>query len=116
VAEQTRDLRDSRQVILGASGAGSVSFGPQRPNTRWVITRTRVTVSTNVLEPQANLYHSAISPALGISGTFAGSNDTDDGLNETLFPGDVLVMEWTGGDVGATATCAFAGQEIAGMA
>lgn len=116
MAEQTRDLWDSRAVVLNGAGYGTVQFGPDRPNTRWVITRVSVNVSTNTVEPEARIYRSRVSPGLMLSGTFSGSNDTDDGLSETVFPGDFLIVEWTGGDPGATATAAFFGQEISGVA
>lgn len=114
--EQPRDLWDSRSVVLDGSGYGTVQFGPDRPNTRWVITRVSLQVASNVAEPEGRIYRSRVSPGLMLSGTFSGSNDTDDGLNETVYPGDFLVVEWTGGDAGATATAAFFGQEISGVA
>jgi hypothetical protein len=114
--ETERDLRDSRTTVLDASGNGSVSFGPDRPNTRWVIRRITVQVSSNTLEPECRVYHGSASPGNVISGTYTGSNNTDDALNETLYPGDRLVVAWTGGDVGATATAPFFGTEISGMA
>lgn len=114
--ETYRDLRDSRTVVLGAGGAGRVQFGPARPNTRWVISRIAVTVSSNALEPEARVYRGSVAAGNMLTGTFSGSNDSDDGLQETLYPSDSLMVEWTGGDVGATATAAFYGEEIAGMA
>lgn len=116
MAEQTRSLRDGRSVVLDAQGAGQVSFGPQRPNTRWIIRRVALTVGSNAREPEARIYRGSVSASLFLSGTFSGSNDADDGLNEELFPGDVLIVRWTGGDVGATATAAYSGDEISGAA
>lgn len=111
----SRPLRDSRVVTLDANGQGSVLFGPQTPNTRWIVERYTVRTSTNVLEPTANVYRGTPFPGGQISGTFSGSNDTDSDVNDgPLYPGEYYTCQWTGGDVGATATISFSGQEISG--
>lgn len=111
----SRNLQDFRRVTLDGSGNGQVAFGPQRSGTWWTITRVAVTVSTNTLEPTASVYRSVVEPSRLISSTFVGSRDSDDGLNEDVYPGDQLIVRWTGGDIGATATVSFSGQEMSGI-
>jgi len=114
--EQTRTLHDAARVTLDASGNGQVRLGPSRPNTRWLIKRVSVQTSTNTLEPEAKIYRGNVGTASFISGTFTGSSDSDDGLTEELHPGEFLTVRWTGGDVGATATATWSGDEITGAA
>lgn len=109
-------LRDSRSVVLDSNGYGTIRYGPDRPNVNYLITSISVNVARTdgnpqVLEAGARVYHGNPSPATFISGTFTGSSgDTDDGRNETLWPGEYLTVEWTGGDAGATAYASFSGQ------
>lgn len=114
--ETRKPLRDSRSVVLDANGFGAVIFGPSRPNTRWEVTRISVQVSSNVAEPAANVYRG--NPASGsfITGTYAGSNDTDSSVNDgPLWPGEYYTCVWTNGDVGAVAVVTFGGEEITGV-
>lgn len=112
---ESRPLRDSRVVTLDGAGQGSVIFGPSRPNTRWIISRYSVRVSSNANEPQANVYRGTPNPGSQISGTYSGSNDTDsDVADNPLFPGEFYTCQWTGGDPGATATISFSGEEVSG--
>lgn len=105
-----RPLRDSRSVVLDASGNGSVTFGPTRDP--WTIQRMSVNVSSNTNEPQAIVYRGTVNAGTKISDTYSGSNDTDSAVNDNpLYPGEVYTCRWTGGDVGATATIAFGGIE-----
>ena len=114
--EQTRPLRNAAQVTLDASGNGDVTFGPGRHGIRWVVKRISVQTSTHTLVPEARIYRDSVGDATFISGTFVGSFDTDDGLNEELHNGERLIVRWTGGDAGATATATWSGDEISGMA
>lgn len=114
--ESTVPLRNSASVVLDASGNGQVRLGPGRPNTRWLIRRISVQTDTSTLVPQARVYRGGVGAATFITGTFVGSFDSDDAVNEELFPGDFLTVAWTGGDVGATATATWFGDEITGAA
>ncbi|MFE9102952.1 hypothetical protein [Actinomadura geliboluensis] len=107
----TRQLHDSAQAVLDASGNGSVRLGPQRHGIRWIIRRITVQTSTDTLVPQARVYRGGIGDASFISGTFVGSFDSDDGLEEQLDNGEYLTVAWTGGDAGATATATWSGDE-----
>lgn len=107
----TRQLHDSAQVVLDASGAGSVRLGPGRHGVSWTIRRVSVQTSTATLVPVAKVYRGGIGDAGFISGTFVGSFDSDDGLSEELNNGEYLTVAWTGGDAGATATATWSGEE-----
>lgn len=116
MAETERPLQDSRSVVLDGSGQGVVIFGPSRPNTRWVVSRLSVQVSSNVNEPTANVYRGTVNPGTFITGTFSGSNDTDSQVTDSpLYPGEYYTCQWTGGDAGASATISFGGTEISGV-
>lgn len=103
-------LLDTKRVTLNGSGTGTVTFGPSRPGEKWTVNRTSVLVSTQVLEAQAKTYRGSVGPGSFISGTVSGSTgDTDDGLNEVLWSGQYLTVQWTGGDANAVATVTYGG-------
>jgi len=103
-------LQDTKRITLDGSGNASVIFGPGRPNELWTVNRVSCGVSTKVLEAQFKLYRGNVGPGSFISGSVSGSTgDTDDGLNEVLNAGEYLTAQWTGGDVGATATVTYWG-------
>ena len=108
-------LHDHRTTTLDANGFGSVNFGPSRPNTKYIITGVGVQVSSNTLVPTAKVYRGTAQPSNFISGTYDGSSDADNALNEELWPGEIITVTWESGDVGATATANFRGQEITGV-
>lgn len=110
MAESRIPIRDVRSVVLDASGNGSVSFGPGRPNTQWIITGVSVSVATNTLEAMGVLSRGGQR----VSETFtASSGDSDNELPDyPLWPGETYTFTWTAGDVGARATLAFRGEEI----
>lgn len=112
----TRPLRDSAHVTLDGTGAGTVRLGPGRPGVRWLIRRISVQTSSASSIPVAKIYRGGVGDASFISGTFVGSQDTDDGLDEELNAGEYLTVAWTGGDAGATATATYAGDESTGGA
>lgn len=96
-------LEETLTVVLDATGAGSVVFQPRSSRVRWDVSSCSVTVTPNVLEPEANVYLGSRT-GLNLGGTFAGSNDTctmPD--NTTVYPGQQITVVWTGGDVGAVA-------------
>lgn len=108
----SQKIYDSSKVTLDGSGNGTVTLGPGRPNMRWVIKGISVQVSSNVNEPVANIYRGSVNPGSFISGTYNGSNDADNELNETLYPGEFLTVQWTDGDSGAQATASYRGELI----
>lgn len=100
---------NNKSVTLDASGNGTVKVGPTNSGQLWHITRASVQVSSNTKEPTANLWLG--NKAKFISGTYTGSNDTDDALNEYLGGTGYIMCIWTGGDPGATATLTIAGEQ-----
>ena len=114
MAREERRLRDSRNVTLNGSGVGSVTFGPQRPNTRYVINTVSVIGPTMTSLAEARVYFGTAEQSNFISGTFVGNNDTDSAIDEELYPGEFLTVKWTGGDSGAQVTATFRGREIVG--
>ena len=107
----TRQLHDSARVELDASGAGTVRLGPGRHGVRWTVRRITVQTSTATKVPEARVYRGGVGDASFITGTFVGSFDVDDGLNEQLEHGEYLTVAWTGGDAGAVATATWSGEE-----
>ena len=106
-------LDEGGSVILGAGGAGNVQLGPRRPNIKWSVTTVALTVSTNVLEPVCIIYsHSTPVATFKLGGTWSGSNDGSDLPNPIiLYPGQLMLARWTGGDVGAQATLSVYGTQ-----
>lgn len=103
-------LQDSKRVTLGAGGVGTITFGPGRPGEVWTVNRISCQVSTQILEAQFKVYRGSVGIASFITGSVSGSTgDTDDGINERLNAGEYLSVQWTGGDVGATATVTYWG-------
>lgn len=87
-------------VVLDGSGNGRVQLGPTSTRATWHVTNASVQVSTNILEPTANLYQN--SKASKLAGTYTGSNDSTN-LDVWVRNG-FLLCEWLGGDPGARAT------------
>ena len=107
-----RPLLDSRATTIDANGVGTVTFGPSRPNTKWLIRKYSVSVSSNTDEPTASVYRGTVNPGTLISATYSGSQDTDSDVNDNpLYPGEFYTCQWTGGDIGAMATISFSGVE-----
>lgn len=90
----------SATVTLDASGNGTVKLGPTSTRQTWHVTNAAVQVSSNTLEPTANLYQNGLASKLG--GTYTGSNDSSD-LDVTVRGGFIMCV-WTTGDAGAKAT------------
>lgn len=107
----TRQLHDSASVTLDANGYGTVRLGPGRHGVRWTIRRITVQTSTDTLVPIAKVYRGLPGAAAFVSGTFVGSFDADDALNQELDHGEFLTVEWSGGDAGAVATATWTGEE-----
>jgi hypothetical protein len=111
----SRYLQDSRNVDLDSTGVGSVTFGPDRPNTRWVITRISVSTATNKREPIARIYKGTINDGTLITSTYSGSHDTDNAIPDgQLWPGEYFTCLWTRGDSNINAIVTFSGTEYVG--
>lgn len=96
-------LQDTKRTTLDVTGAGNLTFGPGRPGERWIVERISVSVSTNTNEAACYIRRGLNGPL--ITATISGSSgDTDDGLNESLWSGETIAVQWQGGDSGAIAT------------
>lgn len=91
-------------VTLDGTGAGSVSFGPNRIGQSWTGPMT-IAVNTS----SANLVTTARvtmgSVSLGTS--YTGSADSDEISSVTVHVGQKITVAWTGGDPGAVATASL---------
>ncbi len=116
MAEQTRRITDAKTVTLDGNGDGEVTYGPGRPNTRMRITGVGVQTSTSTLVPTAKVYQGSADPGRFVSGTYNGALNSDNELDIELWPGEQITVRWENGDVGATATATFRGEEITGVA
>lgn len=104
-------LQDTRNATVAGTGIATVTFGPQHPRHKYTVQRVSVQCSTNTLESTAQIYRGNVGRGSRISGTVSGSTgDTDPDLSEELWSGQFLTVQWTGADVGATATATFWGE------
>jgi hypothetical protein len=98
----------SGQASFDAGGIATVRFGPVPPGGRWRITNLSVS-TTSALRTTARVYKNAVSPAqqrdVSVSG---GNSDSSDTVHE-LLAGETLIVQWTGGTPGATATATIGG-------
>lgn len=98
-------LAEYAQVTLDANGNGAVQIGPEKQRESWMIQSMSVSVSSNTNEPTFKVYRGSSSAITSlISGTYAGSFDTDTTFNYMLEENGKLTCVWTGGDAGALAT------------
>lgn len=107
-------FRRSASVVLtddgsGVTGSGSLRIAPVARN--WQIRSLTVRCDTHVKESRATVYENHIGPDYVLDASFTGSSgDTTDTVMEVR-DGYALVVEWVGGDIGATATVTFSGEE-----
>lgn len=115
MAPQTRPIEFPASVILDASGNGRVTFGPQTARSKWRITSVAVQIpgnNTNI--PTASVYRGQVQPANFVTGTYNGNNDSDNAVDILLFTGQIITVEWLGGDVGKQATATIRGEQVIG--
>jgi hypothetical protein len=96
-----------QSVILDASGNGQVEF--QATDKKLQITNVSVICSTAFAEATATVYKNNVAPLSRISGTFAGSSGDSNPDSIYLDQGQKVIIVWSGGDVGATATATISG-------
>lgn len=100
-------LDASGSITLDGSGNGTVRLAPA--GEKWEVRRTRVECSTSTTEAVVRLYRNQVAPRYVIDGTESGSTgDTSDTVY-FLEDGVGVIVEWTGGDPGATATVTLSG-------
>ena len=106
-------LNTSASVILDANGDGVAQCGPRLPGTSWQPATVAVSVATNDLEAQCNVFL-GITPQAGslIGATSTGSTgDSDDLGGQPIWPGQQIIAQWTGGDPGSLATLSVFGEQ-----
>lgn len=110
---------------LDASGNGLAVCGPSGIGNVWTPAQVAVSTTTSVSTPEAFLYLGPLLPVAALrallgtpqitqlGGTSVGSNDSI-GLSGIQVPqGQALIVQWTGGDPGATAIMTVTGNQIA---
>ena len=94
-------------VTLDGSGYGVVRLAPA--GEKWEVRRTRTECSTATNEATVKVYRNQVAPRYVIDGTYSGSTgDTSDTVYY-LEDGQAVIIEWSGGDPGATATVTLSG-------
>lgn len=106
-APATLPLDEPGGVTLDTTGFGRVELRPRTTRITWLVTGLAVAVSTNAKEPECSVWLSTKASLQG--STFTGSSDQI-GLALTV-RGGFLIVEWSGGDPGATATCTVSGSQ-----
>jgi hypothetical protein len=106
---RTVPLNASGSVTLNGSGNGQVALGPSLPGTAWYPTGASVIVSSSGSVPTLKLYLGSVGQSNFIGGSYTGNNDTASVSAITLYPGQVIIAVWAGGDSGATATVVLTG-------
>lgn len=104
-------------ALLNGSGYGTVLITPGS-ETDWTINAISVSASTQSLEAQVRVYRGLIGPAYMVSSTFMGSSGDTDDSQLTVNRGEVIWVEFTGGDPGATGVVlirGFRSQDVAGF-
>jgi hypothetical protein len=97
-------------VTLDGSGNGAVQFQAVGANLR--IDNISVRVSTANAQATATLFRGQIGQPFRISGTNSGSTGDNVSQPIDIRDGDSVIVQWVGGDPGATATATFSGKHI----
>lgn len=104
----SRQLNESKSVVLNSSGNGEVQLGPAYYQERWEVTNASVRIVDAVRIPSARLYLDSAVPGNMLAATYDGSSDSAVGP-VTLHSNQRLICVWLGGDPGATATLSVYG-------
>lgn len=103
----TINLLQTSSIVLDENGNGTCpGIGPQSPGSVWTVTVISVQCSSNNTESIANVYLQGI--LIGTS-TWGSTGDSDTGISQQVFGGQLLTCTWTGGDPGATAIMGVTG-------
>lgn len=97
----------SASAVFDASGKAQVQMGPSVYGSRWNVDRMVVT-STSTTQTTCAVYRNSVSDQNKVDNTRTGNSDTSE-TNIDLYPPDVLIFVWSGGDVGTVATAVLAG-------
>lgn len=102
------NFRQSGSVTLDGDGSGSVRIAPSGRD--WVINYLTVRTSSNAKEATASLYENYIGDDYLIDASFTGSTGDTTDTTIPVRDGYAVVIAWTGGDPGATATVTYSGE------
>lgn len=94
-------------AVVNASGIATVTLTPHGEN--WRIQRLSVKVSTKVLEAVATVYRGLVGDLYVIEASFSGSSGDTTDTEIVLRDGENVIVQWTGADIGATATVTATG-------
>jgi hypothetical protein len=103
--------KDGR-VVLDASGNGTVTLQPEGFRT-WRVTVINVRTTQTVTQtpiPQCTVYLGAKGDGNIVAQTYMGNRSTATG-NITVQPSQPLLIEWTNGVAGTTATVSLYGTQ-----
>lgn len=97
------------QVQLDSTGYGTLRFAPV--GTRWSIASTSVSVSSAFKEATCKIYRNLVGPVYLVDTSVSGSTGDVTDTNYDVLDGEALIVEWSGGDANATATCRLTGTQ-----
>lgn len=97
-------------VVLNGAGYGTVSFQAVGANVR--ISNGFARVNTSTLQAVVTVYKNFVSTGSALWNSQSGSTGAPFTGPVDLFDGERLIVEWSGGDPGATATATFTGKQI----
>lgn len=86
-------------TVLDANGNGQVTLSPSSSRTVWNVSTIAVSGSSVNSIPSANAYLGSLQ----LGGTWSGTNDADN-VGVMVWPGQSIVVKWSGGDPGAAAS------------
>lgn len=94
----------SQEAVANAAGVASASIGPVPIGQVWKIARTSVQCNS-VVRSTATVYRNSALPGNYIDSTRLGGNADSSDTAYRVRPGESIVVQWTGADVGAR--CSF---------
>jgi hypothetical protein len=99
-------LTRTARVTLDGSGNGTASAGPTSAGETWYPDVTSVSAATSVKEASCKIFSGAVATSFTyVDGTLSGSTgDSTDRVKGPIYPGQLVIAQWAGGDPGAVAT------------
>ena len=103
-------LNLGRSVQLDGSGNGSVQFVSDNANQAWKVTNLSVyTANTTPPVPVAGIYLNGTGSVANQQGAAWSGNRASAACNIEVGSCDTLIIQWTGGNPGDTATAVLSG-------
>lgn len=103
-------IREFASVSLDGAGYGTVRIAA--PGKTLLIESVTVRATSSVLDAVCRVYENNVSDATQVDISFSGSSGDVSDTPHELRDGSALVVEWTGGDAGATATATWTGERF----